>query len=275
MGLLRVSLETCDRDGTCVAVCPIGILALDPEEGPRVREGSAQYCLACGHCVAACPKGAIDNVRNPLASQLPLPSGAIMEPDKVRLLLRSRRSIRCYDEKPVPRDTLLQLLDVARYAPSGHNSQGISYLIVEGRDAIESVSRLVIEWMQETIEQQPELANRYHMHGIVKARERGEDRILRHAPQLIVAYASRELRAAAITTCLALEYVELYAPTLGLGTCWAGFAQLCAQQYPKLSEYLAVPQDKGVTGMLMVGYPRFPYFRAPSRDPLNIRWLSS
>lgn len=275
MALLKVDLEKCDRDGICVAVCPIGILALDPDEGPHTRRGAAQYCLACGHCVAVCPKGALDNARSPLTSHTPLPPGRIIDSDTARLFLRSRRSIRCYADTIAPKDTLLQLMEIARYAPSGHNSQGISYLVVEGRKAIESVCLLVVEWMHETIRQQPRFADQYSLPGIVKAWERGEDRILRHAPHLIVAHAPKENRAAPITTCLALAYVELYAPTLGLGACWAGFAQICAQQYPKLPEWLGIPQGHGVTGMMMAGYPRYPYFRAPSRNPLDIRWLAS
>ncbi len=275
MGLLQVDLEACTRDGICVAVCPIGILVLDAEGGPRVREGSAPYCLACGHCVAACPTGALDHARNPLATQQPLPSSPILEADRAHLFLRSRRSIRCYQERPVPRDVLLRLLDIARYAPSGHNSQGISYLVVEGRSAVDSVSREVVAWMVQVIREQPEMAGRLHMPGIVKAWERGQDRILRHAPQLIVAHAPETNRAAPVSTMLALEYVELYAPTLGLGTCWAGFAQICAQQHQKLPELLTIPTGHGVTGMLMVGYPKFPYYRAPSRDPLDVKWFPS
>ncbi len=275
MGLLKVNLDACDRDGICVAVCPIGILDLDAERGPYVRDRSAQFCLACGHCVAVCPKGALDNVRSPISAHETLPPGPIVDPGTAYHFLRARRSIRCYEPTPVPRDLLLRLLDIARYAPSGHNSQGISYLVVEGRERLESVCGFVLEWMRKTIEEQPESANQWHMPGIVKAWERGEDRILRKAPHLVVAYAPKDLRPALISTCLALEYVELYAPTLGLGTCWAGFAQICAQQYPRLREYLGIPQEKAVTGMLMVGYPRVRYHRAPSRNPLDVKWLSS
>ncbi|MHC1743736.1 MAG: nitroreductase family protein [Syntrophobacteraceae bacterium] len=275
MGLLKVNLDACDRDGICVDVCPIGILALDPDRGPYVRDGSAQFCLACGHCVAVCPKGALDNARSPVSAHETLPPDPILDPGTACHFLRARRSIRRYEPGPVPKDVLLRLLDIARYAPSGHNSQGISYLIVEGREALESVCGFVLEWMQQTIREQPEAASQWHMPGIVKAWERGDDRILRGAPHLVVAYASKDLRPALISTCLTLEYVELYAPTLGLGTCWAGFTQLCAQQYPKLPEYLGIQQDKAVTGMLMVGYPKYRYHRAPSRNPLDVKWLSS
>ena len=241
MALLRVDQDRCVQDGICVEVCPIGILALDAE-GPVVRPGMSNFCIACGHCVAACPHGALDNARNRLDRQAPVEKLPIIDQETALAFLRSRRSIRRYKPEPVPRELILQLLQAARYAPSGHNSQGISYLVIEGRKSLDGICAIVLEWMAEVIQTQGELANRLHLPGIIKAHERGEDRILRKAPQLIVATAPKELGGAAqVTTYLALEYVELYATSLGLGTCWAGFAQICAQQYPPLREFLEIP----------------------------------
>ena len=76
------------------------------------------------------------------------------------------------------------------------------------------------------------------MPAIIRAHERGEDRILREAPHLIVAHAPADLIAAPVSTVLSLEYVELYAPALGIGTCWAGYTQICARQFPAFSQFL-------------------------------------
>lgn len=273
MGLIQVDTEKCKRDGICVEVCPLGILGMDEGQGPVVREGMGQFCIACGHCVASCPHGALDNVRAPLAQQAELPEYPVLDPQTASLFLRSRRSVRCYKEDPVPRDKILQLLEIARYAPSGHNSQGISYLIVEDRKALDRIGKIVVEWMNEIVALQPELAKRLSMPGIIKAHKRGEDRILRGAPMLIVASAPEAIRAAPVSTYLALEYVELYATTLGLGTCWAGYTLICAQQYLPLREYLRIADDNVVTGMMMAGYPRYPYYRLPERNPLEVAWF--
>lgn len=274
MALLKVDQQRCEKEGICVEVCPIGILALDAGAGPVVRPGMSQHCIACGHCVAACPHGALDNVRNPLSGQAPLEHFPIVEPNTALAFLRSRRSIRCYKDDPVPRELTLKLLEAARYAPSGHNSQGIGYLIVEQPKDIERISAIVAEWMMLMVETQPELANRLHMPGIIKAHQRGDDRILRKAPLLIVATAPVALRAAQVSSYLALEYVELYAASLGLGTCWAGFAQICAQQYPPMLGFLNVPADRAVTGMMMAGFPKFSYYRLPERNPLQVVWFA-
>lgn len=273
--MLKVDREKCKRDGICAAVCPIGILGMDEKEGPFLRPGSEPFCIACGHCVAVCPHGALDHARSPLERQEDLPKLPILDAPTASLFLRSRRSIRCYQPDPVPGETTLQLLDIARYAPSGHNSQGISYIVVEDPALLRRIRELVIEWMMEMTRTQPELSNQFQMPGIIKSHERGEDRILRGAPLVIVATAPRTLRPAPVSTYLALEYVELYATTLGLGTCWAGFAYICAQQYPPLAQYLKVPRERTVTGMMMVGYPRYRYYRLPERNPLDVRWLTA
>jgi nitroreductase/NAD-dependent dihydropyrimidine dehydrogenase PreA subunit len=273
MSLIYVDMKKCKKDGICVDVCPAGILALDAETGPRVRSRMAPFCIACGHCVAVCPHGALDNVRAPLAKQVPLASAPVIDSKTASTFLRSRRSIRCYKDEPIPRELTLELLNAARYAPSGHNSQSISYMVVSGRKSVDDVSGLVADWMRGLVEAKSELAARFHMAGIVRACERGNDRILRRAPQIVVASAPRELGAAQVSTYLALEYVELYATTVGLGTCWAGFAQACAQQYEPLQKFLRVPEEKIVTGILMMGYPRHTFFRLPERNPLDVTWF--
>ena len=60
----------------------------------------------------------------------------------------------------------------------------------------------------------------------------------------------------------AWAYVELYAPTLGLGTTIMGFIETCARaDYAPLRELLQVPQKQVIVGTLLVGYPKYKYNR--------------
>ena len=274
MALIQVDPDKCEKEGICAEVCPVNILGMDPEKGPQVLPGLSQYCIGCGHCVAACPHGALNNVRNPLAKQTPLPTHPVVDSKTAFTFLRSRRSIRCYRDDRLSHETLEQLLHIARYAPSGHNSQGLSYVVVEGRDNLHQLCGLVVEWMRTVIVAQPELATMLHLAAIVEAHQAGRDMILRQAPHLIVATADKNSRMAQVSTYLALEYVELYATAMGLGTCWAGYVQACAQQFPPFAGFLKLPEDRMITGAMMVGYPKYAYYRLPERDPLEITWIS-
>lgn len=273
MSLLSVDKGKCGRDGICIEVCPIGILKRDGEGFPTVRPGLAQHCIRCGHCVAVCPHAALDNRWNRLESQGELPKFPVLEPQTAMQFLRSRRSIRCYEDKAVSRDLVRELLEVCRYAPSGHNSQGVSYLVVDQREFLREICSRVVDWMRMLVLEAEPLARKLHMPGIIRAFERGQDRILRNAPGLIAAHAPTELRTAQVTTYLALEYAELFATTLGIGTCWAGYTQACAQQYPPLRELLGIADERTVTGMILYGYPKYLYHRLPERNPLQVTWL--
>jgi nitroreductase len=212
-------------------------------------------------------------VNNPLAENVPLERFPVIDPGAAFAFLRSRRSIRCYREDGVPREDLLRLLDIARFAPSGHNSQGISYIVVEGAGHLGKVRNIIVDWMKLTLSVSPEMANRFRMPALIAAHEQGEDKILRSAPHIVVAHAPKALMPAQATTYFALEYVELYAAAMGLGTCWAGYAQVCAQMYPPLAAFLNIPEDRQVTGILMVGYPKYGYYRLPLRNPLDVAWF--
>ncbi|MDY6909281.1 MAG: nitroreductase family protein [Thermodesulfobacteriota bacterium] len=273
MSLIRVDEQKCNRTGACAAVCPVGILEFDPESGPAVIRGGAQFCIACGHCVAVCPHGALDNVRAPLKDQQPLPAFPVVDPETAFLFLRSRRSIRNYRPERVPRERITRLLEAARYAPSGHNFQGLGFIVLEGRKDIEAVSAMVADWMRGEVAAGSELSRRYHFADVVRACEEGHDRILRGAPHLVVATAAVENPAAQITTSLALEYVELYAAALGLGTCWAGYVNMFSLQSPRMAQFLNIPEDRAITGNMMVGIPEFRYHRLPERDPLEVSWF--
>ncbi len=273
MSLIKVDNEKCSRDGICVEVCPLGLLSLDQEGRPEMRPTAAAVCIGCGHCVAVCQNGALDNRKNPISKHTAIPSQYSPDPVQSALFLRSRRSIRSYEDKPVPREKILKLLDIARFAPSAHNSQSISYLVVEGRENLMRLSRIVVEWMRETVKLSPDLANRFNMPAVIREHERGGDRILRGAPHIIVAHGPADLPAAPVSTTLSLEYAELFAPALGLGACWAGYAMACARDFPSFSQFLKIPASRAITGILMAGYPKYKYHRLPARNPLDVAWF--
>ena len=61
-------------------------------------------------------------------------------------LLKSRRSIRVYQDKPVPQDLLLQILEAGRWAPTGANLQPWHFIVVtdpETRRQIGEVARFL------------------------------------------------------------------------------------------------------------------------------------
>jgi NAD-dependent dihydropyrimidine dehydrogenase PreA subunit len=123
---ITVDTSLCKKDGACVEVCPSRTLALN--EGGFPEEISEDRCILCGHCVAVCACNALTHSGLPEEAFLPvseeLPAPAMMDG-----FLMSRRSVRAFKERPVARETLEALLDVARLQqlPTPRNCTGLSW----------------------------------------------------------------------------------------------------------------------------------------------------
>jgi nitroreductase/NAD-dependent dihydropyrimidine dehydrogenase PreA subunit len=273
MSLFTVDAEKCNRDGICAAECPIKIIALENKEAvPEPVTGAEDFCINCGHCVAVCPTGALSH-RNMTPEQCPsINPEWILSPEQAEQFLRSRRSIRNYKKKVVDKDTLGKLIDIARFAPSGHNTQTVSWHVVYDTDELKRLIGFVVDWMRYMIKDQPQMAQMLHLDMVVGAWEAGVDTVCREAPHVIVAHGHKADRMAATSCTIAMTYLELAAPSLGLGACWAGFFNVAAMTWPPMQEALSLPEGHTSQGAMMVGYPKFKYHRLPLRNPARITW---
>ena len=270
MELIEINSEKCIKCGICIDACPTRALVMG-ENGPEA--GPPQNCNKCGHCVAICPQEAIDNKNTPLANQPVLKEFPVLNEATAQQFLRSRRSIRCYKNTAVPRDELLKLVEIARFAPTASNRQGVSYTIIEDKEMLKRVTEVTIEWMEaETLKKTPSHWS-FPIH--VRAyRKNGIDNILHDAPHLILATASNDLLNGRENTIFSLAYLELFATALGLGSCWAGLIEMCIlAKYKPLLELFNIPPNKVITGAVMVGYPKYTFKRLADRNPLDVTWL--
>jgi len=264
---IHVNSEKCTRCGLCAEICPSGIIRVS-ENGPVLTWAKA--CIKCGHCVAICPHAALDHTHNPLENQIDISNLPPIDADTAERFLRTRRSIRTYTADTVPEKTLIKLLNVARLAPSGGNSQGISYLVLSDKAVMKDISERVIDWLEEQIRQEVAWVKPYA--GMAKIyRETGYDVVLRGAPHLVMALAAAQSPIGRDNGRYALAYAELFAPSLGLGSCWAGFFEMAAfANYPPLLELLNIPEGKAIAGAIMLGVPKYRYQRLVERNPLDV-----
>lgn len=272
MDLFEVNQETCNQDGICATVCPAGIIDFQKGAYPTPADEAEKVCIECGHCVAVCPTGSLTH-RVMTAEQCPPVQKSLhLTAEHCEHFLRDRRSIRVYKNKPVPRDVLARLVETARYAPSGHNSQCAQWLVLGNRDALRNFAGIVVDWMRWMIDNMSEFALSMHMDRAVKRWEDGNDVILRGAPAVIVAHAEKDNLAAPSTCTIALTYLELAATSMDLGCCWAGYFNAAATTFPPMMEALALPDNHQCFGAMMVGYPKFSFHRLPLRKPPGITW---
>jgi len=272
MDLFTVDQDKCKRDGHCVAECPARIIEMKSKESfPAPVHGAAELCINCGHCVSVCPHGAMTlNTMKPEQCP-PVQKDLLPSPEQTEHFFRARRSVRTYKSEPVDQVTLTRLIEMARYAPSGHNWQPVHWLVIDSASEMKRLAGLVVDWMRIMIKDHPEVAEPMHFDRVVEAWENGLDRVLRGAPQLIIAHG-QALPPTQTACVIALTYLELAAFAQGLGACWAGYFNAAATFYPPMQQALALPEGHQSFGAMMVGYPKFQYHRLPLRNEAKITW---
>ncbi len=136
--------------------------------------------------------------------------------------IRTRRSIRAYENRPVPAEALEKVLEAARIAPSAANRQEHKFVVVQD----EATRKALV----------PACNNQ----GFV-----GE------AGAVIVGCATNPSRRySVVDVAIALDHMTLVATSLGLGTCWIG-----AFSEEKVKEILGIPAEVQIVCILPLGVP--------------------
>jgi len=114
-----IKLEKCNGCGLCVDVCAGNFVEMEEGGYPTQSDDAEEICIRCGHCVTVCPSGSFSLRDMPREECPPVRKDLILTPEHCEHFLRYRRSIRDFKKKPVSRDVLTKLIEMARYAPSG------------------------------------------------------------------------------------------------------------------------------------------------------------
>jgi len=272
MALFSIDGDKCKRDGICVDECPVRIIRIG-EGVPYPTAGADMLCIDCGHCVTVCPHGAFSHRSMKPEDCPPVRKDSLLTKDQTEHFLRSRRSIRTFKEKPVDKETLTELIRIARYAPSGHNAQPLEWTVLSGRDTIRNCTAHVIDWMKYMIKEHPPVAKALHLSNVVEAWNQGIDTICRDAPHVIIVHADKNNIMGQGAAPVALEYCELAAHPAGLGACWAGYFQSAAAYWLPMPKALGLPENHVCHGALLVGHPKYAYHRLPLRREPVIHWM--
>jgi nitroreductase len=162
-------------------------------------------------------------------------------PDGAMALLKGRRSIRRYQDKPVPDDLLNEVLEAGRWAPSASNRQPWDFIVVrdpEIRAAVaEHAAYFFIKWAH--VEEAPV---------IIALCGDARNPVYRQ-------FLHEDIG-------LAGSHMMLQAAALGLGTCWLGGVNREA-----IGQILKVPSQTEVIGLLTLGFPAEDP-APPARKPL-------
>ena len=150
--------------------------------------------------------------------------------------IKTRRSVRSYQDKPVEPEKLEQILEAARLAPSACNFQEWKFIVVQDAGTRQALAKACHD--QAFIAEAPVVIGACSIN-----------------PKRVMASGQS---AAAVDLAIAVDHMTLAAVELGLGSCWIG-----AFDAPAVAKLLAVPADAVVVHVLPLGYPA----KTPSARP--------
>ncbi|MCP1102290.1 nitroreductase [Aequitasia blattaphilus] len=152
--------------------------------------------------------------------------------------IKNRRSVRKYTNTPVEKEKLLEVINAARMAPSGHNMQPWTFIVIENEETKKALAFADHEqyWMEEAPVLIACVADIRKWIG-------GEKVYVNETSDFFA------LKRVIRDTSIAITHILLEAENQGLSTCWTGWYQQL-----DVRPLLDIPEDQYVVGIVALGY---------------------
>ncbi len=263
---IKVNKEKCIQCGLCIKDCITNCLEFDSERFAQISEGAEERCLKCGHCAAICPTGALTVEGCKEGYEVNFANS-----DDILNTIRSRRSIRQYKEEEISPEIFEKIKAMLPFIPTGCNTNTLHFSFIETKCAMDSIRNEVNSKVLKLLSNKflSKLTSKFEK--FKSNFENGEDIIFRGAPNMVVVSSSIHAPCANVDPIIALSYIELYAQSLGLGTCWCGFAQACLKLMPEACKMVDIPDGYKPVYVMLLGYPDVKYRRTtmPESFPVS------
>jgi nitroreductase len=188
--------------------------------------------------------------------------------DPVLEAIYTRRSIRSYDSRPVPRELLMTIIEAANQAPSGMNAQPWRFVVVEDKSLKKKLVETAVPNSKKYLEPLKEVdPTRYEL--IMKRYEELEDPVYYSAPAIIFVLGSGPFNS---DSCpLACANLILAAHSLGLGSCWVKLGSLVTEN-AEIRQALELKEEEEIFGPILIGFPKDRPKAPPKKEPV-IKWI--
>lgn len=207
--------------------------------------------------------------------------------EEFRELIKTRRSIRKFQDKPVAEDLLVKAIELAAWAPNGGNFQPWKFLIVTNKnliqkmgDAVKAKTHLMASWPEaaicgDALERWKRTSDFFREAPACIAVLMGRyssiaDQVLRARGEIDP--AAREIRSfrqmgnsSLQSVAAAITYLLLVLHYLGLGATWMAGPQ---QAKREIEQLLSVTGDWDFVDLIPVGYPAESP-KTPGRKPVG------
>ena len=161
----------------------------------------------------------------------------MIEPKAVLELIKERRSIRAFIDKPIPEEEIEMILEAGRWAPSASNRQPWNFILIKNKDILKELARVT-----------------------------GYGYFIAEASFAVAIVGKPRVSGNwyVIDTSLVSMNMMLMAWSLGIGTCWIG-----SMNKDKAKQILGLGNNDYLLTVLPFGYIHGPIPEPTYRHPLK------
>lgn len=187
-----------------------------------------------------------------------------MDYENLLALVKKRRSIKKFKPDPLPDETVQKIIEAARWAPSGANSQPWEFIVIKDSETKNKIVAIIREHRKHG--HKVELTRAADLRAGVALNDREPG--YKNAPVYIILCGDKRTQEAypLLTKLLSGEftfesslasaflYMHLAATSLGLGSQWVSAT---ARPFVQclLKDLLGIPAELEIYDMIVVGYP--------------------
>ena len=164
-------------------------------------------------------------------------------------ILKLRRSIRNYKDKPVSEEVIMEIIKESTLSPNAGNEQPWEFILVNNKKMLKRMSDESKKNILNRINANPnDYANKYR--GMVQNESYN---VYYNAPCAVIILGKSGLKNLFVDCALAASYFMMAATSRGLGTCWVNLGAEIKD--PKMIKELGIPENRQLVAPIALGYP--------------------
>lgn len=163
-------------------------------------------------------------------------------------VLKTRRSVKNYQNKSIDRIRIEKIVEAGLYAPSGKNSQDVKMLVVEDRELVQKIAKINASIMR--VSSDP-------FYG---------------APVVIIVFADKTCHTHVEDGSLVMANLMIEAYALGIDSCWIHRAKesFSTPEGRKIARQYGIPDNYEGIGNCILGYCEGEYPQVSKRKENRI-----
>ncbi|MCG8569250.1 MAG: nitroreductase family protein [Spirochaetes bacterium] len=289
---ITINQGTCKICNLCGEVCPNKII----KSGSTItyRDDRIDLCFKCGQCMAICPTESITIHGLSYEEDFFDLSDRKQYEDVFFDMIYTRRAVRNFQNKPVPKKILDKIINAISFAPPGFPPIKTQITVVSNPELIKKSLPYMIElydslvkimknpviryFIKNKVGKQKFKTMRNHLIPLLKTRlpelKNGvEDTLTRNAPAMILFHSDCNDEDITEDILIAATYGMLAAHSLGLGGSIMSIIPPAINKNKELRKMFNIPENNQVISSIIIGYPKYKYKRGIKRTLKDVKWL--